>query len=176
MKNTSSENISEHSLDVAMISHILVLIKNKIFGANLNAERAALIGMYHDAPEILTGDMPTPVKYFNNEIRSAYKQVEEISALRLISMLPDEFREEYKPLLIPLDEDEELWTIVKAADKLSALIKCIEEKKAGNREFLNAELSAREALEKMNLPEADYFMKNFLPSYSLTLDEQECNI
>lgn len=124
-------------------------------------------------PEIMTGDLPTPVKYFNAELREAYRQVEELSACRLLSMLPEELRGEYESLLSPQEEERELWKIVKAADKLSALIKCIEEEKAGNREFSQAQTAAQEALKAMAMPEVDYFMQNMLPAYLLTLDEQE---
>lgn len=173
MRNTFTENISEHSLDVAVIAHALAIIRNKKFGGTLNPERAALLGLYHDATEIITGDLPTPVKYFNEDIREAYHQVEELSSMRLLSMLPEELQEDYIPLLSPNEKEEELWGIVKAADKLSALIKCIEEEKAGNREFSRAYAATMEALEKMELPEVQYFIENMLPGYHLTLDEQE---
>lgn len=173
MRNTFTESISTHSLDVAIIAHALAVIRNKKFGGNLNPERAALLGVYHDAAEIITGDLPTPVKYFSEDIREAYRQVEELSSTRLLSMLPEELREEYADLLCPKDEDAELWKIVKAADKLSAAIKCIEEEKAGNREFSRAYAATLAALEKMELPEVQYFTENMLPGYHLTLDEQE---
>lgn len=173
MRNTFTENISEHSLDVAIIAHALAVIRNKKFGGSLNPERVALLGLYHDATEIITGDLPTPVKYFNDEIREAYRQVEELSSMRLLAMLPEELQEEYAPLLSPNESEGELWHIVKAADKLSALIKCIEEEKAGNREFSRAYAATLESLEKMELPEVQYFMENMLPGYQLTLDEQE---
>lgn len=173
MRNTFTENISEHSLDVAIIAHALTVIHNKKFDGSLNPERVALLGLYHDATEIITGDLPTPVKYFNDEIREAYRQVEELSSMRLLAMLPKELQEEYAPLLSPNENEAELWHIVKAADKLSALIKCIEEEKAGNREFSRAYAATLESLEKMELPEVQYFMENMLPGYQLTLDEQE---
>lgn len=173
MRNTQTENIAEHSLDVAIIAHALAVIRNKKFGGDLNPERAALLGAFHDASEIMTGDLPTPVKYFNAELREAYRQVEELSARRLLSMLPEELRSEYESVLSPQDDEHELWKIVKAADKLSALIKCIEEEKAGNREFSQAQTAAQEALGAMAMPEVDYFMENMLPAYRLTLDEQE---
>ncbi len=173
MRNTFTENISEHSLDVAVIAHALAVIRNKKFGGTLNPERAALLGLYHDATEIITGDLPTPVKYFSEDIRESYRRVEELSSMRLLSMLPEELQEDYIPLLSPNEKEEELWEIVKAADKLSALIKCIEEEKAGNREFSRAYATTMETLEKMELAEVQYFIENMLPGYHLTLDEQE---
>ena len=173
MRNTVRENISEHSLEVSMIAHALAVIKNKRLGGNLNAERAALIGIYHDSSEILTGDLPTPVKYFNPEIKDAYKRVEAVAQEKLLNYLPDDLAEEYRGLFIPEENDTELRRVVKAADKLSALIKCIEEIKAGNREFVKAEEAQRLSIAGMGMPEADIFMNEFLPSYSLTLDEQD---
>lgn len=171
MINERGENLCEHSFEVAIIAHALALIAGERFGAELNCERAALLGLYHDAPEILTGDMPTPVKYYSEETRKAYKTVEENAALRLLSMLPGEMRGEYASLFNPSGEDAELWKLVKAADKISALIKCIEEKKAGNVEFVRAGEEIRAAVEKMNLPAAEVFLKEFLPPYETTLDE-----
>lgn len=172
MNNTKTENISEHSLQTAMFAHLLVLVHNNNTGENLNAERAALIGMYHDATEIITGDMPTPVKYYNPEIISSYKEVERIAGEKLTSMLPGELRPEYEDIiLLKKKEDKELYKYVKAADKLSALVKCIEEIRMGNDEFKSAEISTKKAIKNMNLPEADEFMEKFLPSFSLTLDD-----
>lgn len=171
MRNEHSENLCEHSFEVAVIAHALAVIGNKRFGKQLSGERAALLGLYHDAPETLTGDMPTPVKYYSNEVREAYKTVEENACKSLISMLPEDFREDYSPALIPAQGDEELWRLVKAADKISALIKCIEEKKAGNSEFVKAGEGIRAAIEAMDLPEAKVFAEEFLPAYEMTLDE-----
>lgn len=173
MRNTRQENICEHSLEVAMIAHSLAVIKNQRFGGGVNPERAALLGIFHDATEIITGDLPTPVKYFNPEIRTAYREVENMAKDRLLSMLPEDLQPVYESLLAPEEEEKELWRLVKAADKISALIKCIEEKSMGNEEFHQAELALREAVCQMGCPEADCFLKEFLPSYSLTLDEQE---
>lgn len=176
MRNTHSENISEHSLETAMIAHSLAVIGNTYFGKNYNAERCALLGVFHDVTEIITGDLPTPVKYCNPEIRTAYKQVEENAKTRLVSMLPEEMRGEISPLLSPdenaSDEERELWRIVKAADKLSALIKCIEERTTGNSDFISAEKATLRSIEEMQMPEADFFIQKFLPSYGSTLDEQ----
>lgn len=173
MNNTKSENISEHSLQTAMFAHLLVLMHNKRCGDNLNAERAALIAVYHDASEIITGDMPTPVKYYNPEIIESYKKVEKIAGEKLVSMLPEEYREDYAGLILGTDPgDDSLRIFVKAADKLSALVKCIEEIRMGNDEFRQAKESTEKALKDMNLPEAVEFIEIFLPSFSLTLDEQ----
>lgn len=173
MNNTKVENISEHSLDVAVLSHALVTISNKRFGTKLNADRAAVMGVFHDASEIITGDLPTPVKYYNDQIRSAYKQIEGISEQSLLSMLPNDLRQEYEPLISTDSADMELLPFVKAADKLSALIKCICEIRMGNREFTKAERTIRDALEGMDLPALQVFMEEFLPAYELTLDELE---
>lgn len=169
MNNTKSENISEHSLEVGILAHALVTIANTRLNGNLNADRAAVIGMFHDAGEIITGDMPTPVKYYNPEIKNAYKAVEKVAENKLINMLPGELREQYRPLIS--DVDEELEAYVKAADKLSALIKCIEEVRMGNNEFQKAKAATEEALIGMHLPALDIFMQEYLPAYYLTLDE-----
>ncbi|MGN0488561.1 MAG: 5'-deoxynucleotidase [Ruminococcus sp.] len=172
MNNTKNENISEHSLQVAMFAHILVLIHNKNFNDNLNSERAALLGIYHDSSEIITGDMPTPVKYYNPQIIDSYKQVEKMAEQKLVSMLPKEFKEEFSAILTHENEaDQELYKYVKAGDKLSALVKCIEEIRMGNDEFKQAKSSIEESITKMNIPEVDVFIEKFLPSFTLTLDE-----
>ena len=171
MNNTKVENISEHSLDVAVITHALVTIANKRFCANLNADRGAVMGLFHDASEIITGDLPTPVKYYNDEIRNAYKQIESISEKSLLNMLPEYLYDEYEPLIDSSKADKELLPYVKAADKLSALIKCICEIRMGNKEFQKAERTIRESLDNMDLPALSVFMEEFLPSYELTLDE-----
>ena len=173
MNNTRCENLSEHSLDVAVIAHCLVLIHNKRFDGNLNAERAALLALFHDATEIITGDMPTPVKYFNPEIKNAYKEIETTAGNRLVSMLPDDFKDDMDKIIKMTGAgDDELKKYVKAADKLSALIKCIEELNMGNREFAVAEKTLRAAIEDLKCPEADIFLKEFIPSFGLSLDEQ----
>lgn len=176
MRNTRNENISEHSLETAMIAHSLAVIGNTYFDKHYNAERCALLGVFHDVTEIITGDLPTPVKYGSPEIRSAYRQVEDNAKNRLVSMLPEEMKGELSPLLSPdentSDEERVLWRLVKAADKISALIKCIEERSMGNSDFISAEKATLRSIEEMNMPEADYFIKNFLPSYDRTLDEQ----
>lgn len=172
MNNTKSENISEHSLQVAMFSHLLVLIHNSNTGEKLNPERAALLGMYHDVTEIITGDMPTPVKYYNPRIVESYREIEKQAGEKLVSLLPDTMRDEYSEILMPQgDEDRALLVYVKAADKLSALVKCIEEIRMGNDEFRQAKESTEKALRSMKLAEVEIFIKEFLPSFSLTLDE-----
>ncbi|NLP34994.1 MAG: 5'-deoxynucleotidase [Clostridiales bacterium] len=171
MRNSQSENISEHSLEVSILAHALAIISNERFGNHLNAERAALIGIYHDATEIITGDMPTPIKYFNEDIQGAFKVVERVAADKLLTMLPEDMRKHYEAIFFPQEEDAYLWKLVKAADKLSALIKCIEEKKAGNTEFISAEKSILLIIKEMKLKEVDIFLEEFLPSYYKTLDE-----
>ena len=171
MRNARTENVCEHSLDVAMIAHALAVISNKRFGNHLDANRLALLAMYHDSTEIITGDMPTPIKYYNEEIKIAFKEVEKVAAKRLLSMLPEDLREEYEDAFIEKEKDKELWKLVKAADKISALIKCIEERKAGNLEFANAERTLRESIHEMNLKETEVFFQEFMPAFEMTLDE-----
>lgn len=171
MRNSRQENLSEHSLEVSMLAHALAVISNERFGNSLNAEKAALIGIYHDASEIITGDMPTPIKYFNENIQGAYKEVEKHAAQRLHHMLPEYMRKSYEDIFFPAEEDAYLWKLVKAADKLSALIKCIEEEKAGNTEFLSAKKSIRKLIDEMELREVNVFIEEFLPAYGKNLDE-----
>ncbi len=171
MRNTAKENIAEHSHSVAIIAHALCIIGNKKFGKNYNAERCALLALYHDATEVITGDMPTPVKYYNREIINAYKDIENIAGKRLLAMLPEEFRDDYSPLFNKKDGDEELWKIIKAADKTDALIKCISECRMGNREFEKALEAQKRLIDEINMPEVRYFRENFLPAYYQTLDE-----
>lgn len=172
MRNVSKENISEHSNDVAVIAHALAVINNVRFGGSLNAERAAFLGLYHDMTEIITGDMPTPVKYHSDDMREAFREVEDKASEKLLNMLPEDMRACYRSAFFQDDTDAYLWKIVKAADKLSALIKCIEEKNAGNNEFGKALESTRESIEKMNMPEVTVFLEEFIPSFYLSLDEQ----
>lgn len=213
MRNTMNEDIAQHSLEVAMIAHALVLIHNqrfcgmpssldhtgeqfdleqsegkqeeepssleqsegekakKRFG-KLSAERAAVLAMYHDTTEIITGDLPTPIKYFAPQIRDSYKKVEEMAANQLLQTLPKELQLDYQSILLAQEDERELWKYVKAADKLSAYIKCIEETRVGNVDFEKARQSTKKALDDMKIPEVNYFMEKFLPSYFLTLDEQ----
>ncbi|MEG2420927.1 MAG: 5'-deoxynucleotidase, partial [Oscillospiraceae bacterium] len=154
---------------VAVIAHALAVIRNEKFGGHVNAGDVAVVALYHDAPEILTGDLPTPVKYYNPEIRKAYQLVEDVSTKKLLSLLPQELRSVYEPILT--ETPGEIHDLVKAADKLSAYIKCVEELKAGNNEFRQAEAQIRGILAQNPLPEVKYFMDTFLAGFSLTLDE-----
>ena len=172
MRNTINENISEHSLETAFIAHVLALYRNVRFGGTVDPERAALLAMYHDATEIITGDLPTPVKYYNAEIKAEYDKVEKMAEEKLLSYLPEDLRGYYAPLFSKTEEDKELWVLVKAADKLSALIKCIEERQMGNSDFTEAEKSTLQAVHDMALPEAEEFISEFLSAYHLTLDGQ----
>lgn len=172
MRNVRQENISEHSNDVAVIAHALAVIKNTRFDGNLNPDRAAFLGLYHDMTEIITGDMPTPVKYHSEDMRREFQKIEDNAASRLLNMLPEDMRAYYEDAFFPKKDDEYLWKIVKAADKLSALIKCIEELTAGNNEFKQAMQSTKQAIENMNMPEVNCFLDEFLPSFYLSLDEQ----
>ena len=174
MHNTRNENICEHSLEVALVAHALATIGNRKFGKNYDPERAAMLAVLHDASEIITGDMPTPVKYHSEEIRKAYAEVEDMAGEHLVSMLPEELRDEYRGIMTMSGEaDAELKPLVKAADRISAVIKCMEERKSGNRDFSKAEQTITQAIHDMGLVEADYFMKEFLPPYGLTIEEQD---
>ena len=170
MRNTESENLDSHSKEVAVIAHALAVIGNVRFNKNYNADRAAVLGLYHDAQEIITGDLPTPVKYQNKKILDAYKEIENSATERLVSMLPDDLKNEFLSALTG-ENDKELLPLVKAADKLSALIKCIEERKAGNMEFKEAERSTRERIAELNLEEANIFLNEFIGAFELTLDQ-----
>ena len=172
MRNTINENIAEHSLDTAILAHALAIIGNIYFHKNLNAERIAVLALFHDTTEIITGDMPTPIKYFAPEIKNAYKNVEKYAGEQLISTLPKEMQGEYQKVMIEEETERENHKYVKAADKISALIKCVEELAMGNADFMQAKESTYHAVKALHMEEADYFLENFLPAYSLTLDEQ----
>lgn len=172
MRNTRLETLSEHSFETAVVAHALALIRRKRFGGSLSPERAAVLALFHDATEIITGDLPTPVKYYNPAIREEYALVEETARGSLLALLPEEYREDYEPLLREgAEEEKDYLPLIKAADKISALIKCVEERRAGNLEFTRAEEATRKAIEAMGLPEAKVFLEEFLPAFSLTLDE-----
>ncbi|MBR1440737.1 MAG: 5'-deoxynucleotidase [Lachnospiraceae bacterium] len=175
MRNSRPENLSEHSLEVAMIAHALCVIGNVRYHRNLDADKAALIGLYHDTSEIITGDMPTPVKYYNDGIREAYKEIESIAEYKLLNKLPDDLRPAFEKIYKAEDTEDEKYMrrLIKAADKLSALIKCIEEEKSGNTEFRTAKASTEQTIHKLagELPEVDDFVREFLPPYGSTLDE-----
>ncbi len=172
MRNTISENIAEHSLEVGMIAHALAVINNVYFNGDINPDEVAVAAMYHDVSEIITGDLPTPVKYFAPEIKEAYKVVEDTAISKLVSSLPEEMKPVYEKVLSEEMRSKECHMLVKAADKISALIKCVEEKRMGNSDFIQAEKATIEAIRNMKCREADYFLDKFLESYSLTIDEQ----
>lgn len=170
MRNTFSENIQEHSHQVAVLAHALALIRRDILHlSGPDPDKCAVAALYHDASEILTGDLPTPIKYYNPDIKAAYKQVEHVAGNRLLDMLPEALRESYAPLV--LEEDKEVLPVVKAADKLSAHIKCLEEQKAGNTEFDSAVAQTRKAMDTMNLPELNWFLENCLEPFTRNLDQ-----
>lgn len=169
MRNSYYENIQEHSHMVAVLAHGLAVIENQKFGGNLDPGQVALVALYHDASEIFTGDMPTPIKYDNPEIQKAYQSVESMAEAKLLSLLPGEFQDAFCPVLSPTDE--KVKAIVKGADKLSAHIKCVEEVKAGNTEFLLAKQQTYQAMKDSALPSLNYFVEHLLPDFSLTLDE-----
>mgnify|MGYP000764680260 CR=1 FL=1 len=171
MRNSYTENIQEHSHQTAVLAHALAVLRNERFGGQVDVGAVAVAALYHDAGEILTGDMPTPIKYYNPGIREAYKAVEQVAEDKLLSMLPEDLRPAYEDALRPADPEIE--QMVRAADKLSAHIKCLEELKAGNGEFRAAAEQTRAVLDKMDLPELRYFCENFLGSFALTLDEME---
>lgn len=170
MRNVSAENIQEHSLQVAMVAHVLALVRNRKFGGAVDTSRVVMLALYHDVGEVITGDLATPIKYFNPSIKSAYDQIDVVARDKLLDMLPPELRDEYDGLL-NADESTEEWKVVKAADRICAYLKCVEELKAGNREFSKAEKAVENAVRALDMPEVMYFMKTFVPSFSLTLDE-----
>lgn len=171
MRSVSTENISEHSLQVAFVAHALALIKNKKFGGQLNPERIAIQAMYHDSSEVLTGDLPTPVKYYNPEISREYKKIEAAAEHQLLQMLPEEFQEDFAPFIRSDAANPEDTAIVKQADCICAYLKCLEEMSAGNHEFSRARKRLEVTLEERKSPEMDYFLSVFAPSFELTLDE-----
>ncbi|MCI0545922.1 MAG: 5'-deoxynucleotidase [Candidatus Rokubacteria bacterium] len=171
MHNTYPENIQEHSLRVAMIAHILAVIRHRLHGGSVDPARVAALALYHDASEVLTGDLPAPVKYFNPEIKQAYHEIEVTSRRRLLEMVPGPLRADLAPFFVPDERDRPHHELIKAADKLCAYIKCLEEIAAGNHEFSKAEKALRASVEAIDLPEVRYFLETFVPSFRLTLDE-----
>lgn len=171
MRNTRQENIQEHSLQVAMIAHVLALISNKFYGGDVDVHKVVTLAVFHEASEVITGDLATPIKYFNPEIKKAYKDIEKVANERLLRMLPKELQEDYTNLLNEEKRDEKAYAYVKAADKISAYLKCLEELKAGNQEFEMAKRAIKTQIDEIDMPEVAYFMENFAPSFSLTLDE-----
>ena len=170
MRNSLPENIQEHSHMVAVLAHALGVIRRDVFRKPCDPNAAAAVALYHDSSEILTGDLPTPIKYHSRQIREAYGQVETLACRKLLDTLPEALRPAYEELLTGRTQAE-LHDLVKAADKLSAYIKCIEERKAGNKEFLSAEAQTRRLLEECGMPEVDYFLAHFIPAFELDLDE-----
>lgn len=170
MRSVREENIMEHSQSVAVIAHALALINNKEFGGDVDVNKVVLLAQYHEVGEVITGDLPTPIKYFNPEIKNAYKDLEKNASERLLSMLPESLQSEYKQYIIP-DENTEEYKLVKCADRLAAYLKCVEEVKAGNSEFKKAKSSIGSELKNLKRPEVDYYLKEFAPAFDLTLDE-----
>ena len=172
MRSTRDENIMEHSQEVSLIAHALVTIHNDVFGGNADVLKTVLYAMYHETAEVMTGDLPTPIKYYNKSIHGAYKELEKRACEKMVGMLPEEMQGSLSPYLLA-DEDSVEYTLVKAADKLSAYIKCLEELRSGNNEFAKAKKTIEEDLKSRNMPEVEYFFKHFIKSFSLTLDELE---
>jgi len=171
MHNTHTENIQEHSLQVAMVAHALATIRNRLYGGTLDSAHVALLALYHDAHEVLTGDLPSPIKYSNPDIAASYHAIEAAAQQRLLMMLPLELRPAYVELLDPAAQDSQAAALVEAADKLCAYLKCLTERAAGNMEFAHAEQSLYARLERFGLPEVDYFLTTFVPGFRLTLDD-----
>jgi 5'-deoxynucleotidase len=171
MRNTREENIQEHSLQAAMIAHALAVIKNKLYGGNIDPEHVMAVAVFHEAGEVITGDLATPIKYFNPEIKTAYKQIERVAEEKLLNMLPREIKGEYEALILGRDADREVYALIKAADKICAYLKCVEEMSAGNKEFEKAQKTILAAIKQLDMPEVKYFMDTFAPSFELTLDE-----
>ena len=167
--NTREENDQEHSLQVTMIAHALAMYKNRRYGGSVDVEKVLLYALYHEAAEVITGDLASPIKYFNPGIRDAYKEIERMASKKLLEYLPEDMKEDFRALLFP-DEESYEWRIVKAADRISAYVKCLEEYGYGNREFLTAQENIRASISRMNMPEAEDFMREFAPSFMLPLD------
>ena len=173
MKSFVTENIAEHSAQVAQLAHALALIKNKKFGGDLNPDRIATMALYHETSEVLTGDLPTPIKYYNKEIKESYKAIERTANNTLIGMLPEEFRDDYREL-IEVDHESYEHILIKAADKIAAYIKCVEETRSGNKEFAKAKLTLKKEVDAYRkYEEIDWFCETYLDTFSLTLDELE---
>ena len=170
MRSVREENIMEHSQQVAVLAHALALITNKKFGGSVDVNKVVLLAQYHEVSEVITGDLPTPIKYFNPEIKNAYKDLEKNASERILSMLPEEMKEEYEQYILPNTDTEE-YKIVKLADRLSAYIKCLEELKFGNKEFKKAKTSIEQELKNSNNKAVNYYLKEFAPAHELTLDE-----
>ena len=170
MRNTETENIQEHSLEVAMVAHNLAALKNEYFGGNVDINKVAVIAMYHEVSEIFTGDMPTPIKYFDPKLRELYGEVEYLAQEKMLSTLPERLQSIYKPIIVDAEDSPE-WPIVKAADTISAYMKCVNELKAGNDEFKEAHDSILVKLKALNMPEVDMFLETYMPALGKSLDE-----
>lgn len=170
MRSVREENIMEHTEEVVSLAHILAVIDNNIYGGNLDVEKTVLIAQYHEVGEVITGDLPTPIKYFNPEIKTAYKDLEFKACEKILAMLPEELKGEYEPFILP-DTDSKEYKVVKYADRLAAYLKCVEEVKAGNSEFKKAKNSIGNELKKAKYPPLEYFFKNFADAFELSLDE-----
>ncbi len=170
MRSEREENIMEHSQSVSLLAHALAVIRNKIFGGSVDIGKTVLLALYHETGEVMTGDLPTPIKYYNPELRDAYKRLEKTACEKMVEMLPQELKEEISPFVLA-DETSEEYKLVKAADRLSAYLKCLEELRSGNGEFEKAKKSIEQDLHSRALPEVEYFFEHFIPSFSLTLDE-----
>jgi 5'-deoxynucleotidase len=171
MRNTYVENLLEHSLQVGLVAHALGVIRNTQFGGSADPERAAVLALFHDAGEVITGDIVSPIKHFNPKVRQAHAEIEEVARQRLHGMLPDTLREAYEPLLFPQDDEQESWDLVHAADKLCAYLKCLEELRAGNEDFTKAAQALEKSVRALPQPEVAYFLEHFVESFSKTLDE-----
>jgi 5'-deoxynucleotidase len=171
LHSVHAENVQEHSLQVAVIAHSLAVIGNKLFGRCIDENRVAVLALFHDACEVITGDMPAPIKYLNGEISEACSKIERMANQHLCNMLPSKLRPEYRTILFPNSDDGECWRLVKVADIIAAYIKCLEELRAGNNEFLRAAEELRREISEMDLPEVTYFMEVFIPSFSLSVSE-----
>lgn len=171
MRNTYDENLQEHSLQVAMIAHALAVIRNRMFGGAVNPERAAALALFHDAEEVLTGDVVAPIKHSSSKIRRAHREVGDVARQKLYAMLPAAIRRDFRPLLFEEKDDRQEWQIVHAADKLCAYLKCVEEIRVGNEDFAKAAAVIKQQVESIQLPEVGYFLKTFTPSFAMTLDE-----
>ncbi|MSR82385.1 MAG: 5'-deoxynucleotidase [Candidatus Latescibacteria bacterium] len=171
MRNTCPENIQEHSLQVALVAHCLALIRNRVMDGQVDPQRVMALALFHEVSEVIIGDLASPIKYFNPEIKAAYGRIEEVATQRLLGMVPAALREEYRTLLFPEAADGQCLQLVKAADKLCAYLKCLEELKAGNQEFSQAKVAIERDLGRLEVPEVAYFLEKFAPSFSLTLDE-----
>lgn len=171
MRNIQRENVAEHSLQVAMVAHTLAILKNKLFGGSVDVGQVTALAMYHDASEVLTGDMPTPVKYFNPQIATEYKKIEKEAERRLVALLPEVLQDEFQQLIQSDTQSSEAARLVKAADTLCGYLKCVEERAAGNNEFEQAKIRLKALLDERSAPEVEYFLEHFVPSFELSLDQ-----